>query len=313
VTLRLVFFGTGPFAVASLQTLLKAGRRPELVVTQPDRPHGRGQEVSAGPLKQLALDEGLALYQPESMKDPAALQRLKEAQADLACVVSFGQILPQAVIDAPRLGSINVHGSLLPRWRGAAPIEWALAAGDSVTGVSIQRMVFKLDAGDVLLSAPLAVAPGDDAGTLHAKLAALGADLLLAAVEGMEADGLTPRPQDEAAVTYAPLIKKEHGRLDFNLDAPSLLNRFRAFKVRPGATVGDLKVLAMAPGPDAPEQAPGTLLAIDEQKGLRVACKGGSVWLEMVQAPGGKPMPGAAYSRGHGLAAGQSLAAPAGA
>ena len=302
MSLRLGFLGTGDFAVPALQALHRAGHALPLVICQPDRPKGRGHQLQAPPLKQAALALGLEVRQPERMRAPESLALMQAARLDLACVVSYGQILPQAVLDAPRLGCVNVHASLLPRWRGAAPIEWALAAGDRETGVCVQRMVYKLDAGEVLLEARRGLGPQDDAEALHAQLAQLGAGLLLKAVDGLAAGSLSGAPQDEALATVAPLLKKSDGAMDPSWGRAQSLNRFRAFRARPGQWLqlagGELLKIHGLSDAGESEAAPGTVAAV-EAKGLKLACGDGALWAELVQPPSGKVMPAAAYARGH--------------
>lgn len=314
MSLRLAFLGTGDFAVPALRALQQAGHTLALVVCQPDRPKGRGHQLQAPPLKQAALELGLEVFQPEKLRAPESVQRLVDAKVDLGCVVSYGQILSQAALDAPRLGCVNVHGSLLPRWRGAAPIEWALSAGDAQTGVCVQKMALKLDAGDVLISAPYAIQPEDDAPALHLKLAQMGAAALLQALEQIEEGRSRPQPQDEALATYAPLLKKSDGYLDPALSSRALVDRFRAFRARPGAQIqvagGELlKVLALSPGP-AVSAEPGRLLQIDEALGFQMATADGSVWLGSVQPPSSKAMPAAAYARGRHIDVGIQFKIP---
>jgi methionyl-tRNA formyltransferase len=298
--------GTGEFGVPSLRALKRAGHDLALVVCQPDRPKGRGHQLQAPPLKLAALELGLEVFQPEKLRAPEAVERLKAAQADLGCVVSYGQILSQAALDAPRLGCVNVHGSLLPRWRGAAPIEWAVAAGDVETGVCVQRMVLKLDAGDVIVAARSAIQPADQAPALHERLALMGSDALLEALRLLEAGRAQGQAQDEALATYAPMLKKADGYLDPAWTSTVLLNRFRAFKARPGVHLqveaGELlKVHAMCAGTlGGPGQA-GQLLKIDEDKGFEMGTADGSVWITQVQPPSAKAMPAAAYARGRHL------------
>jgi methionyl-tRNA formyltransferase len=315
VSLRLIFMGTGEFGVPSLQALKRAGHAIALVVCQPDRPKGRGQQLQAPPLKQAALDLGLEVFQPEKLRAPEAVERLKAAKADLGCVVSYGQILSQAALDAPRLGCVNVHGSLLPRWRGAAPIEWAVASGDAETGVCVQRMVLKLDAGDVIVAARLPLQATDEAAQLHQRLALLGAEALLEAVALLEADRAVAQAQDEALASYAPMLKKADGFLDPAWTSKVLLDRFRAFKARPGIHVqlegGDLlKVQAMSSGTQGGPGAAGRLLSIDEEKGFEMGTADGSVWLAQVQPPSAKAMPAAAYARGRHLKTGAQFVMP---
>ena len=258
-----------------------------------------------------ALDLGLKVFQPDSVKEAAALEVLAACKADLGCVVAYGQILPQALLDQPRLGCVNVHASLLPRWRGAAPIEWAVAKGEQRTGVCVQRMVYKLDAGEVLLSRSLELGSLDDAPGLHPRLALIGAGLLVEALAGLEAGTLKGQPQDESQATYAPLLKKSDGEIDFSLPARTVLDRFRGFRQRPGCSASletgePLKVLKLSLG-SAAGGSPASLLGISAQ-GLEVACGDGkSVFLEEVQAPGGKAVRGADFAHGHHLQPGQKF------
>lgn len=311
MALKLVFLGTGPFAVPSLQALLAAKHQIQLVICQPDRPSGRGHQLHAPAIKTAALEAGLEVFQPEKLRDPAAVERALRDEPDALAVVAYGQLLPTSLLEAPRLGGVNVHGSLLPRWRGAAPIQWALAAGDAVTGVCTQRMVAKLDAGDVYLSHPLAIAPDDDTDTLFAKLAPLGAALLVETLKGLEEGTLSAQPQDEALVTLAPLIKKEDGQADLRLPAKQLWQRWRAFKRSPGfharsAKHGGLKIIELRVGREDGTAEPGLVLGLDEAQGIEVACGlGQSVWLAQVQPENGKPMAGAAYARGRALGPGE--------
>jgi methionyl-tRNA formyltransferase len=313
MTLRLGFFGTAAFAVPSLRALKGAGHELALVVCQPDRPKGRGHANQAPPLKLAAGELGLAVWQPERMRDEASLKAFLAEPLDLACVVAYGQILPQAVLDAPRLGCVNLHASLLPRWRGAAPIERALAAGDAETGVCVQRMVLGLDAGPVLLAQRRALGPDDDAPGLHTELANSGAALLARAVEGLAAGSLKAEPQDESRATLAPMLKKIDGVLDFSMTRADLFNRFRAYKERPGLSTalegGDtLKVLSLADA-GAGSGPAGRLLEIGE-RGFRVACRDGAVWLGSLRPPSGKSMGAADYARGRALELGALFVAP---
>jgi methionyl-tRNA formyltransferase len=285
------------------------------VICQPDRPKGRGHRLQVPPVKAAALALGLPLWQPERIRDEAAVARFESFKADVGCVVAYGQILPPRVLEAPRLGCVNVHASLLPRWRGAAPIEWAVAEGDAVTGVCVQRMVERLDAGAVLLSRSRPLGPADEAHALHGELAEVGAALLLEALAGLEAGTLRGLPQDEAAATLAPRLKKSDGFLDPTWTRRRLCDRVRAFKVRPGAYIqrvgGErLKVLSAADAGPEPVGPPGLLVSVGPQ-GLRLACADGSIWLREVQAPGARVLAGADYARGRRLEPGARFERPA--
>jgi methionyl-tRNA formyltransferase len=313
MSLRIVFFGTGEFAVPSFEALRASGHQVLRAVCQPDRPKGRGHQLQAPPLKLAALGAGVEVFQPEKVRDADAVARVLEGGPDLAVVVSYGQLLPEAVLKGPRLGCVNVHASLLPRWRGAAPIEWALASGDPETGVSIQRMVRQLDAGDVLAVWSRRLTAADEAPALHRELAVEGAHLLLKAVAELEAGTAQARPQDPAAVTLAPLLKKSDGVLDFSRSRAEVLRRFRAFKERPGVVAAleggePLRVLAVSDGGER-AGVPGTLLEIGAQ-GFTVACADGVVHLERLRPPSGKEMGAADYARGRGLKPGGRFAAP---
>ncbi len=234
--MRLVFAGTPDFAAAALQALLAAGHEVLLVLTQPDRPAGRGMTLQASPVKQLALQHGLPLHQPSSLKSEEARQPILEARPDVMVVAAYGLILPQAVLDIPRLGCLNIHASLLPRWRGAAPIQRALLAGDAETGVTIMRMEAGLDTGPMLLKESLPIAATETAGTLHDKLAALGARLIVEALRRMEDGALPSQIQPTEGVTYAAKLDKSEAALDWRQPAVQLDRAVRAFNPFPGAT-----------------------------------------------------------------------------
>lgn len=232
---RLVFMGSPEFALPTLR-LLAAGAYPVVgVITQPDRPAGRGRALSPPPVKNLALQLGLPVIQPERLKDPSAIAQLQDWAPDLIVVAAFGQILRPAVLDLPRWGCLNVHASLLPRWRGAAPIQAAILHGDPQTGVTIMRMDSGVDTGPLLSQRATAIGEDENAGSLGARLAILGAELLLETLPGYLRGELQPEPQEDALATYAPMLKKEAGRLDFNQPAGPLARRVRAFNPWPGS------------------------------------------------------------------------------
>lgn len=232
---RLVFMGSPEFALPTLQVLAEAPYLLVGVVTQPDRPAGRGRKLTPPPIKTLALDLGLPVIQPARLKEPAAIAQLQEWAPDLIVVTAYGQILRPAVLDLPQHGCLNVHASLLPRWRGAAPIQAAILHGDPQTGITIMRMDPGLDTGPILNQRTIAIYPDEDAGSLANRLAELGAKLLAETLPGYLAGEIQPQPQDESQVTYAPMLSKEEGRLNFNQPAESLARRVRAFTPWPGA------------------------------------------------------------------------------
>jgi methionyl-tRNA formyltransferase len=304
--MRLVFAGTPRFAVPALEALAAAGHELVAVLTQPDRPAGRGLAAVAGPVKQAAQRRGVPVLQPPSLKDAAVQARLAELAPDALVVAAYGLILPQAVLDIPRLGALNVHASLLPRWRGAAPIERALLAGDPVTGVCIMQMDAGLDTGPVLLRDELPIAPEDTAGTLHDKLAALGARLVVAALDGLAAGTLRPTPQPAAGVTYAAKIARDETRLDWSRSANELARRVRAFDPAPGAgaRVRGVELKIWRAAVVAARGAPGAVVAAGAE-GISVACgDGGALRLEELQRAGGRRLPAAAFLRGFPLVPG---------
>jgi methionyl-tRNA formyltransferase len=232
----LVFCGTPAFAVPTLEKLVEAGHSVPLVVTQPDRPRGRGMEVSVSPVKDAATRMGLAMVQPATIKNNTEFRdQLAAIRPDAIIVVGYGRIIPQWMIDLPRLGNLNLHASLLPKYRGAAPIQWAIASGDSVTGVTTMRIDAGLDTGDMLMQAELPVAADDTAISLGPKLAAIGAELMIETLRGLESGQVRAIPQDHSRATLAPILKKEDGRMDFSRSARELFNRLRGFQPWPGA------------------------------------------------------------------------------
>ena len=303
--MKLIFAGTPVFAAQALSAILAAGHQVALVLTQPDRQSGRGMAVHASPVKELALANGIEVFQPPTLKDDAAQQRLRDIGADAMIVAAYGLILPQAVLETPRLGCINIHASLLPRWRGAAPIQRALLAGDRETGVCIMQMDAGLDTGAVLHRASLPIDDDDTAATLHDKLAELGARLI---VEALATLPLTPTPQPELGATYAAKIGKAEAWLDWALPASQLARQIRAFNPFPGAAArvggNPLKVwrAEVDDAPRAPAE-PGTVIAADKA-GLVIACGEGALRLTELQKAGGKRLPVAQYLGGSPLVAG---------
>lgn len=307
--MKLIFAGTPEFAAQALGAIVAAGHEVALVLTQPDRPSGRGMALRASPVKERALAAGIEVFQPTTLRDPAAQERVGAVGAAVMVVAAYGLILPQAVLDMPRFGCINIHASLLPRWRGAAPIQRAILAGDAATGVCIMQMEAGLDTGPVLLDGKLPILADDTAATLHDKLAALGADLIVDALAQLP---LVPDPQPVAGVTYAAKLDKAEAPLDWRLPAVQLARQVRAFNPFPGALAGyqgnALKVWRATAG-DAAGQ-PGTVLSADKN-GIVVACGEGSLCLVELQKAGGKRLPVAQFLAGTLIAVGSVFDLPA--
>ncbi len=234
--LNLIFCGTPQFAVPTLEKLVDAAFRIHLVVTQPDRPKGRGLELVASPVKKSALSLNLPITQPDRIKTNDEFRaQLTALKPDAIIVVGYGRIIPQWMLDLPPLGNLNLHASLLPKYRGAAPIQWAIAKGETVTGVTTMRIDAGLDTGDILQQQELAIAPNDTAETLAPRLAAIGADLMVETLRALQAGSIHPRPQDNSQASLAPILKKEDGLVDFSRSAPEIFNRIRGFQPWPGA------------------------------------------------------------------------------
>jgi methionyl-tRNA formyltransferase len=288
--MKIVFAGTPEFAVPSLQVLLDTSHQLCAVFTQPDRPAGRGRKLTASPVKELAVSAGIPVYQPENFKQSADIAALAALDADLLVVIAYGLILPQAVLDIPRLGCINVHGSLLPRWRGAAPIHRAVMAGDDKTGITIMKMVKKLDAGDMLSKAEYPIDPEATSSSLHDRLAELGAHSLLKVIERIATGDAMAEPQDEAQVTYAHKLEKNEAQLDWSQTALELDRKVRGLNAWPVAQTlfkGDIMRIWRA-GIVASSQnlAPGVISTAEHA--LDVGTGQGVLRLLEVQLPGGK-------------------------
>lgn len=304
--MRLIFAGTPEFAAAALKALIAAGHEIPLVLTQPDRPAGRGMKLKASPVKEVALAHGLRVEQPENLKTEEARRPIAEAAAEVMVVAAYGLILPQAALDLPRLGCVNIHASLLPRWRGAAPIHRAIEAGDQETGITLMRMDKGLDTGAMLTRAALPILETDTTGSLHDKLAELGAREIVALLPRLE--GLAGEPQDAALATYAKKIGKEDARLDWNRPAIELDRQIRAFNPFPGAhaLLGGESIKVWRARPVNASGAPGTVLAAGKDA-LRVACGTGALEISEVQKPGGKRMDIAAFLAGSAIESGDRL------
>ena len=320
--MRLIFAGTPEFAQTALAALHAAGHEIVLVLSQPDRPAGRGMKLQASPVKQWALAHQVPVAQPRSLRldgkypedAAAARDTLLAAKADAMIVAAYGLILPQWVLDLPPKGCLNIHASLLPRWRGAAPIHRAIEAGDTQTGITIMQMDAGLDTGDMLLVLPCAMAPNDTTAVLHDRLAALGGEAIVQALASL--DSLPHRPQPEEGVNYAHKIDKAEAALDWVLSAELLARRIRAFDPFPGMTVPltteagseTLKIWQAVAEPLASPAEPGTVLSADAS-GVRVACGEGQLCLTQLQRPGGKRLSAADFLRGCPLQPGQRLVA----
>jgi methionyl-tRNA formyltransferase len=231
--MRVIFLGTPAFAVPTLEKILEAGHTVLTVISQPDRPKGRSQALAASPVKEAALRHGLPVFQPERIKRPEVVAQLAEAAAEAMVVVGYGQIISQSIIDLPRYGILNVHASLLPKYRGAAPIQWAIANGETITGVTTMRIDAGLDTGDMLLRAETTIGPDENAIELGDRLAVMGADLLVETLARIEC--IVPQKQDVSQATYAPILKKEDGWIDWRLPALAIHNRVRGLLPWPGA------------------------------------------------------------------------------
>jgi methionyl-tRNA formyltransferase len=309
--LDLVFMGTPDFAATVLSALIGAGHRIRAVYTQPPRPAGRGHRLHPSPVQQLAGRHGLPVHCPASLRDPAAQAEFAAIPADAAVVVAYGLLLPPPVLNAPRLGCINVHASLLPRWRGAAPIQRAILEGDAATGITIMQMDAGLDTGPILLQQAIPIGPKETAGELSERLASLGASLMLEALDGLARGAIVPRPQPSEGATYAAKLRRDEARLDWRRPAVELERRVRAFDPWPGAWFegrGErLRVLAAEIVPGQAASPPGTV--IDER--LSIACGEGVFRPLRLQRAGRAPLDAQAFLRGFALPPGTVLPCPA--
>ncbi|MCP5278757.1 MAG: methionyl-tRNA formyltransferase [Thiobacillus sp.] len=297
--MRVIFAGTPDFAAAALKALIAAGHHIPLVLTQPDRPAGRGMKLRMSPVKEVALAHGLAVAQPENLKTEEARRPIAEANADVMVVAAYGLILPQAVLDMPRLGCVNIHASLLPRWRGAAPIHRAIEAGDAETGITLMQMDAGLDTGAMLSRTAIPIQDTDTTGSLHDRLAELGAREIVALLPRLEQGAVMAEPQDGSLATYASKISKEEASLDWKQPAAMLARRIRAFNPFPGASadVDGVPFKIWRARPVAGQGQPGTLLEQDRES-LTVACGQDALRIEEVQKAGARRQAVADYLRG---------------
>ncbi len=303
--LRIIFAGTPDFAAPALAALIEAGHEIVLVLTQPDRPSGRGMKLKASPVKELALEYDIEVFQPETLKDSRAQSRIEDTKADVIIVAAYGLIIPTNVLNMPRLGCFNIHASLLPRWRGAAPIQRSLLAGDKETGVTIMEVVPALDAGAMISKGVVPITELDTAQTLHDALAKTGADLMVKAMENLSKNGtLASTPQDDSLVTYAEKLQKSEAMIDWNKSADAISKQVRAFNPFPVATAmlnGEVCRIWMATKKSGKGLA-GQVVATNET--IDVACGEGVLSIHELQLPGGKRLKAREFLTGRQLPAG---------
>ncbi len=304
---RIVFFGTPAFALPSLEGLIEGPDEVVGVITQPDRERGRGQKKSPSPVKEVALQKGLSLYQPERVKETSFLAEIKTLAPDLFVVVAFGQILPKALLEVPTFGAINVHGSLLPKYRGAAPIAWAILRGEKKTGITTMLMDEGMDTGDILLQAEVPIEEGETGETLSRKLSILGGELLMETIERMKAGRIAPQPQDHSKASYAPPLKKEDGQIDWKRSAEEIDLQIRAFNPWPGAFTrwekGLVKILRGEVRKGASPGAPGVVLWIGSDF-IEVGTGGGALRIRELQPEGKRRMSVRDFLSGHRISVG---------
>jgi methionyl-tRNA formyltransferase len=312
---RILFWGTPDFGLPALSALLGEGHEVIGVVTQPDRPAGRGRAVRSSAVKSFAEAENIPVLQPEQPSSPAFVQQMMELRPELNVVIAYGRILKRPVLDLPEAGSINVHASLLPQLRGAAPINWAIIRGHSESGVTVMRMVERMDAGPILFQTPEPILADERASDLWTRLSEIGAAALVEALALLEAGQLEEREQDESQVTFAPRIERKHTEIDWNADAITVDRLIRGLDETPGARTRldghELKLFRPRPAPDHKTDAkPGTVVDLhpnDPADGFLVACGRGAIWIREVQAPGKRRMTAAEWARGRTVRVGDQL------
>lgn len=306
--LRIVFMGTPEFACPTLQKLIDRGEQVVAVVTQPDRPKGRGQQMMPPPVKVLAERHGIPVLQPLKVRTPENIEQIREFAPDLIVVVAFGQILPKALLDIPPKGCINVHASLLPRYRGAAPLNWCIINGETETGVTTMLMDVGLDTGDMLLKKTTPIDPDEDAQSLHDRLCRIGAEALAETLDLLVAGKLVPEKQDDSLTNYAPLLKKEHGIIDWSRDAAAIKNQVRGMTPWPGACTDldgkTLKLYQVRTG--SGQGTAGSIIAAG-RSGIEIACGAGSIIVEELQLEGKKRLSARDFLAGFRIEAGTIL------
>ncbi|MBD3612763.1 MAG: methionyl-tRNA formyltransferase [Hydrogenovibrio crunogenus] len=307
--LRIIFAGTPDFSVPPLKTLIDSEHEVVAVYTQPDRPAGRGRKLTASPVKQTALEHDIPVYQPVSLKTPEAQAEFEALQADVIIVVAYGLILPKAVLDMPKYGCLNIHASILPRWRGAAPIQRAIQMGDAETGVTIMQMDVGLDTGDMLTILKTPIKPEDTAQTLHDRLSALGCDAMMTTLSNLQTDQLSPVKQDERQVTYAEKLNKAEAELDWQASAQTLARQVQAFNPWPVAFTQyqgqPLRIWQAEVGHASTQKSPGLVISVSKT-GMEVATGKGSLLIKQVQPSGKKAMPAYDFAQARQLT-GQTL------
>ena len=307
---RILFFGTPSFASPSLEALIKSEDKIIGIVTQPDRPKGRGKKLSPPPIKLLAKGHNLSIYQPKIARDKEFINLVRDLKPDLIVIVAYGQILPKEILNIPALGAICVHPSLLPKYRGAAPINWAIINGERATGVTIFKICEKLDSGDIILQRATEVSPGETAGEIHDRLAEMGAKVLLDAIRGMKKGTLHAVRQDESLATYAPRLRKEDGLINWSRPAKAIANLICGLDPWPSAYTyldGELLKLFKARAISLDREVqPGTILEIDSTT-IKVAAKDGAVLIEELQRPGKKRLKVSEFVKGYSISLGKRL------
>lgn len=308
--MKVIYMGTPDFAVPALEAIAKK-HEVTAVISQPDRPKGRGKHLVPTPVKEAALKLGIPVYQPEKIKEPDAVKLICGIEADIIVVAAYGQILPNEILQKPRYGCINIHGSLLPKYRGAAPIQQAVIDGEKVSGVTIMYMAEGLDCGDMLLKSEVPIEPGDTYGTLYDKVSAAGAEAVLAAMQAIEDGTAKPEKQDDSKSTYAKKIKKEMGLIDWTASTENIINHIRGFNPMPGAFThyaGEvIKIWSAKPAEQSYSGDCGEIVDVNAKKGFTVKTGDGAILVLEMQAKGGKKMLSADYMRGHAVEKGKIL------
>jgi len=308
--MRLIFFGSPDFAVPSLKKIYETGQEIAAVVTAPDRPRGRGRKLLPTPVKIEALKLHIPILQPVKLNDPEFRRSISALEPDLNVVVAF-RIMPEWLINLPRFGSINLHASLLPKYRGAAPINWALINGDKKTGLTTFILKREVDTGDILIQREMEIEENDNFGSLHDRMAQIGANVLLETIEGLAEGGLSPRPQPADGYCPAPKLTRETGRIDWRKPASDIVNLVRGLSPSPGAyaRLGGLRLIILEAGAkeEAPEAAAGVIVSIDDKSGILVASGQGAVILKKIKPEGRKAMSSAEFSRGYEVKVGDAF------